>query len=170
MIRPLAWIWMGIVIGVSFLATPVKFTADSLTRPVALDVGRATFHALAYLEWALVVVAAALIWHAMTSGHHLPRRALNAAGAIVIALAVQSAWLLPALDGRVASIIAGTEPPPSHLHTLYGVVEIAKVTALGLLGAWATPSLRSDGTAATSSPPTPEAPLSTSGATPHDPT
>jgi len=47
MVRPLAWVWMGIVIGVSFLATPVKFTADSLTRPVALDVGRATFHALA---------------------------------------------------------------------------------------------------------------------------
>ena len=35
---------------------PFKFTADSLTRPVALDVGRATFHALAYLEWALIVV------------------------------------------------------------------------------------------------------------------
>ena len=61
MIRPLALVWMGIVIGVSFLATPVKFTADSLTRPVALDVGRATFHALAYLEWvlaALLVIAA----------------------------------------------------------------------------------------------------------------
>ncbi|MCB0995174.1 MAG: DUF4149 domain-containing protein [Acidimicrobiales bacterium] len=140
MVRPLAWVWMGIVIGVSFLATPVKFTADSLTRPVALDVGRATFHALAYLEWSLVAVAAALSWHATARGHHLSRRALTAAAVIVVALALQSAWLLPALDERVASIIAGTEPPPSHLHTLYGVVEITKVAALGLLGAWATPT------------------------------
>lgn len=140
MIRPLAWVWMGIVIGVSFLATPVKFTADSLTRPVALDVGRVTFGALNYLEWALIVVLAALLWRATTRGHRLPRRALTAAGVIVIALAVQSAWLLPALNERVASIIAGTEPPPSPLHTLYGVVEIAKVAALGLLGAWATPT------------------------------
>ena len=139
-IRPLAWVWMGIVIGVSFLATPVKFTADSLTRPVALDVGRATFHALAYLEWTLVAVTGALIWQATTRGLRLSRRALTAAAMIVVALTLQSAWLLPTLDDRVASIIAGTEPPPSHLHTLYGIVEIAKVAALGLLGAWATPT------------------------------
>jgi hypothetical protein len=66
MIRPLAWVWMGIVIGVSFLATPIKFTADSLTRPVALDVGRATFNALGYLELALTVTLAALIWRTTT--------------------------------------------------------------------------------------------------------
>jgi hypothetical protein len=67
MIRPLAWVWMGIVIGVSFLATPIKFTADSLTRPVALDVGRATFNALGYLELALTVTLAALIWRAIAT-------------------------------------------------------------------------------------------------------
>jgi len=65
---------------------------------------------------------------------------MTTAGVIVVALAMQSAWLLPALDERVALIIAGTEPPPSHLHTLYGVVEFTKVAALGLLGAWATPT------------------------------
>ena len=121
MIRPLALVWMGIVIGVSFLATPVKFTADSLTRPVALDVGRATFHALAYLEWVLAALLAVLIWRTATH---------------------QSAWLQPELDERVASIIAGIEPPPSHLHTVYGIVEVAKVAALGLLAAWADPQPR----------------------------
>ena len=34
--------WLGILIGISFIATPVKFQAASLTRPVALDIGRAT--------------------------------------------------------------------------------------------------------------------------------
>lgn len=140
MIRPLAWVWMGIVIGVSFLATPVKFTAASLSRPVALDVGRATFHALNYLEWALTIALAALIWHAMANADRPSRRALAAAGVIAAAIALQSAWLLPALDERVASIIAGTEPPPSHLHTVYGIVEITKVIALGLLGHWAVSS------------------------------
>lgn len=141
MIRPLAWVWMGIVIGVSFLATPIKFTADSLTRPVALEVGRATFHALNYLEWALTVALAALIWHAIANADRPSPRALVAAGFIAAAVATQSVWLLPALDERVASIIAGTEPPPSHLHTFYGIVEITKVTALGLLGHWAIPSV-----------------------------
>ncbi|MEZ5246023.1 MAG: DUF4149 domain-containing protein [Acidimicrobiales bacterium] len=136
MIRLLAWVWMGIVIGVSFLATPVKFTADSLTRPVALDVGRATFHALAYLEWTLVACLAIVLWQAVGAGRRPSERALVAAGVVTVIVVLQSAWLIPALDERVASIIAGTEPPPSHLHTLYGIAEVTKVAALGLLGTW----------------------------------
>ena len=142
MIRPLALVWMGIVIGVSFLATPVKFTADSLTRPVALDVGRATFHALAYLEWVLTALLAVLIWRAATHQQSIGRRALTAAAVVAVAVVVQSAWLQPELDERVASIIAGIEPPPSHLHTVYGIVEATKVIALGLLAAWAEPQAR----------------------------
>ena len=142
MIRPLALVWMGIVIGVSFLATPVKFTADSLTRPVALDVGRATFHALAYLEWVLAGLLAGLIWRTATHQQSIGRRALTAAAVVAVAVVVQSAWLQPELDERVASIIAGIEPPPSHLHTVYGIVEVTKVVALGLLAAWADPQPR----------------------------
>lgn len=41
----LASAWAGFLAGVSFLATPVKFLAPSLTLPVALDVGRQTFFA-----------------------------------------------------------------------------------------------------------------------------
>lgn len=140
MIRPLAWVWMGIVIGVSFLATPVKFTADSLSRPVALDVGRATFHALAYLEWALVAFLVVAVWRATKAQRRPSERALVAAAIVMVIVVLQSAWLIPALDERVVSIIAGTEPPPSHLHSLYGIAEVVKVAALGLLGAWATPA------------------------------
>lgn len=35
----LAVLWAGLLLGVSFLATPVKFLAPSLSLPVALDVG-----------------------------------------------------------------------------------------------------------------------------------
>ena len=139
MIRPLAWVWMGVVIGVSFLATPVKFTADSLTRPVALDVGRATFHALGYLEWGLIAALAVLIWRAAATGERPPDRALAVVGVIATVVMAQAVWLVPALDERVASIIAGVEPPPSHLHTFYGIAEVIKVAALGLLGLWAGP-------------------------------
>ena len=63
-------------------------------------------------------------------------------GRVAVVVVVQSAWLQPELDERVASIIAGIEPPPSHLHTVYGIVEVAKVAALGLLAAWADPQPR----------------------------
>jgi hypothetical protein len=82
MIRPLAWVWIGIVIGVSFLATPVKFTVESLTSPVALDVGRATFNALGYLELALTLTLAALIWRAVATRQRPSDRTLSAAAAL----------------------------------------------------------------------------------------
>lgn len=135
-LRLLAWVWMGIVIGVSFLATPVKFTADSITRAVALDVGRATFQALGYLEWALTILLAIVIWRAVATGQRPSDRTLVAAAIISGVVVLQALWLVPALDERVASIIAGIEPPPSHLHTFYGVAEVVKVAALGLLGFW----------------------------------
>ena len=55
MIRFVAYAWFGLVVGVSFLATPIKFRAQSLTLPVALDVGRTTFHAMTRLEWLLTL-------------------------------------------------------------------------------------------------------------------
>ena len=64
--------------------------------------------------------------------------ALTAAAVVAVAVVVQSAWLQPELDEARASIIAGIEPPPSHLHTVYGIVEVTKVGSLGLLAAWAT--------------------------------
>ena len=39
----LAWLWAGLVLGVSFVATPVKFLAPSLSLADALAVGRVTF-------------------------------------------------------------------------------------------------------------------------------
>ena len=53
-LRNPAWvclIWFGMTAGVSLLATPVRFTATTLTRPVALDVGRVVFAALNKAEF-----------------------------------------------------------------------------------------------------------------------
>ena len=61
----IAMIWLGMLIGVSFLATPVKFVVADLSLPVALQVGQATFHLFAKVEWALtaaLIGASALAW------------------------------------------------------------------------------------------------------------
>src|SRR5665648_1182454 len=52
----IAAVWIGMLVGVSFLATPAKFLAPSLTLPVALDVGRHTFSVFNRVEWAFSVV------------------------------------------------------------------------------------------------------------------
>src|SRR5664280_976623 len=52
----IAMLWLGLLIGFAFLATPTKFPAPSLSLPVSLDVGRQTFYAFNKVEWVLVAV------------------------------------------------------------------------------------------------------------------
>jgi len=123
-------LWAGIAIGVAFLATPAKFLAPSLTLPVALDVGRQTFAIYNRAELALLVVLVAI-----GLASHAPRRwylALAVPGAMVI---LQAVWLIPMLDHRVATILAGgTVPQNSNLHAAYIAAELIKIVALAGFG------------------------------------
>lgn len=121
-----ALIWLGMLIGVSFLATPVKFIVQDLSLPVALQVGQATFDLFARVEWGL---AAALV---ATSGLAWRQRPLTLVLVLAIAgvVAVQAVWLLPALDARVDQIVAGVTPEASSHHMLYASLEAAKALLL----------------------------------------
>ncbi|MEM8925144.1 MAG: DUF4149 domain-containing protein [Actinomycetota bacterium] len=131
----LAFVWLGLVLGVSFLATPVKFRAPSLTRPVALDVGRTTFHAFGKVEW---VASAVLVVAAVATASSIGWPIVALVAAVVALVVFQTAWMIPRLDVRVQTIIDGGSPPPSRLHTVYAGSEGAKallLLAIGLLGA-----------------------------------
>jgi hypothetical protein len=118
-------LWAGAVLGVSFLATPVKFMAPSLTLPVALDVGRQTFQVFSQVELAAAAVAIVLC------GLARPGRAVWTGLVSVCAiLAVQSLWLLPILDARLQVILEGGSPPASPHHLLYIALEAAKAGLL----------------------------------------
>ena len=123
-------LWAGVLIGVSFLAAPVKFAAPSLSLPVAMDVGREEFNALNRVEIGLALAALALAALAR------PRRAVwLCLGIAALVVAVQTAWLLPLLDARAALIIQGGTPPPAPWHALYAVAEVLKLLAL-LVAGW----------------------------------
>lgn len=118
-------IWLGLLIGVSFIATPIKFAAPALELGPALDVGRVTFGLFSRIEWgvaAILVLAVAFAKAAQVRG--------LMAGALAIILVVQAVWLLPVLDQRVAAVIAGESLPPSWHHTAYAVLEAAKAALL----------------------------------------
>ena len=120
-----AMLWIGLLLGVSFLATPAKFLAPSLSLAVALDVGRQTFGVFNKVEWALAILLLALV----LAG---PKARLSIAGAVVLAVmvVVETLWLLPVLDQRVGLIIAGQQPPESSLHVVYIVLQIVKLAVL----------------------------------------
>lgn len=127
-VLPLACLWAGILIGVSFIATIAKFNAPSLTLPVALDVGRHTFAPLARIEWALWAALLLATWLAGWG----PMRATALIG-IGGVLALQALWLLPALDARVELVLTGATLPASRLHLLFVACETGKLLLLGLL-------------------------------------
>jgi hypothetical protein len=133
-----ALVWLGLLLGVSFLATPVKFLAPSLSLPVALDVGRYTFMALSRIE---MIAAAVLLGCAVIGAHDKVIRtgALLAAAVVVL----QLTWLLPQLDARVEVIIQGGTPPPSVLHDIYVGAEATKGLLLAIV-AWRSWPTRAD--------------------------
>lgn len=123
-----AAIWSGMIVGVSFLATPAKFLAPNLTLPAALDVGRHTFAIFNKVEWALSATTIVLLF--------VGRRSMIVWSTVILAMAIvviETLWLLPILDSRVGLIIGGQQPTPSHHHTLYIICELAKLIAILLL-------------------------------------
>lgn len=121
----IAVFWLGTVIGVSFLASPIKFTAETLSREAAFDVGRVTFQAFAMLEWALggLLLICTLLARANV-------KILIAPVALTLLVVFQGLNLLPALDARADMVIAGHEPPASWHHMAYVWAEGAKVILL----------------------------------------
>ncbi len=131
-IRNPAWvclIWFGMTAGVSLLATPLRFSAATITRPIALDVGQVVFAALNKAEFVALIILLILV---RASG--FAKEVWAGCGALALILIAQSMWLLPALSTRTQQIIAGMEPPPSYVHGAYSVLELSKLILLLFLG------------------------------------
>jgi len=131
-LRNPAWIcftWFGMTAGVSMLATPAKFAAPTITREIALDVGRSVFGVLNTAE--LVALILLLIVVRLSNR---TRRWWAISAALALIVIVQSAWLLPELAERTQQIIAGSEPPPSIAHAAYSILELIKLGLLFVLG------------------------------------
>jgi hypothetical protein len=120
----LAMLWMGLLVGVSFLATPAKFLASNLPLPVALDIGRHTFGIFNKAEWLL---ALGMVVLTLRVGDRI---AISAGFGTALVVALETFWLLPILDQRVALIIVGQPPSTTEHHSLYVGVEIAKLAML----------------------------------------
>lgn len=125
------FVWFGFVSAISFMEAPVKFTAPSLTLAVGLDVGRHVFAVLNKVEIGFTLVSLLLL----ARGGWPVRIACLLTGVAGI-VALQTLWLLPALDVRALVCIGGGTPPPSQLHLLYVALEAVKVIGLLVLGTW----------------------------------
>ncbi len=124
------FVWFGLVIGISFIEAPLKFTAPNITLALGLGIGYVVFHALNTVEIALCVATAASWFLAKPKG----KSALILFGSIALILILQTFWLFPLLDERTMQVINGTAEPYSRLHVFYIVFDSVKVLLLLTLG------------------------------------
>lgn len=120
-----ASVWLGMIVGVSFLATLAKFQAASLDPAVAVEVGRRTFAVFTKVEWGLATLLGIAVFFPRA-----PRAEIVFTAITVAIVAVQALWLLPVLDLRVEALISGRPMPSSPHHMLYAVLEAGKVLTL----------------------------------------
>ncbi|MFI0350853.1 hypothetical protein [Actinomadura sp. 9N407] len=117
--------WLGMVIAISFLETPLKFRAPGITVPLGLGIGRLVFRALNMAETVLAVLVVIALATGSPAG-----RVWIAAAVAGACLLVQMAVVSAPLNRRAAAVIAGDPVPPSRIHLAYIALEVIKVIAL----------------------------------------
>jgi hypothetical protein len=124
------FVWLGMVLAISFLEAPLKFRAPGVTIPIGLGIGRLVFRALNIVE---AVLAAAVI--AAVIAGNLPADVSAFTAVAAALLATQLGLIRPRLSRRSDRVLAaGEDLPRSHAHLYYVAFEAAKVIALAALG------------------------------------
>lgn len=126
----LTFVWLGMVLAISFLEAPLKFRAPGLTLPVGLGIGRLVFRALNRVETAL---AAGVLVAVAVGGATWPVWLCTVIVAVL--LAAQIGVVRPRLNARSDVVLAGAQDlPRSHEHLYYVALEGVKVLVLIALG------------------------------------
>ena len=125
----LTFVWLGLLLGISFIETPLKFRAPDIDVPRALGIGRLVFGALNIVEIGLAVALMLLVIQREAAAGQVAVLVL-----VVAALLSQIALIRPRLNRRTDRIIAGEVLQRSRLHLGYVVLEVAKVGLLITFG------------------------------------
>ncbi len=121
-IAAVLFVWAGVLLGVSFIATPAKFLAPSLPMAQALDVGRWTFHVLSLVEWGFAAASVVPLVAAWRTGR-VYGLIVALIAVVVLVMAAETFALRPLLDARVLQIMKGEIVSPTTLHKAYIALE-----------------------------------------------
>ncbi|MEN4473785.1 hypothetical protein [Mycolicibacterium cosmeticum] len=119
------FVWLGMVLAISFIEAPLKFRAPGVTLPIGLGIGRLVFRALNGVEAVLAIVLLISVGSA-----RFPTLVIAAATTAVGALIVQLLAVRPRLTRRSDAVLAGSDAPRSRAHYAYVGLEVLKVVAL----------------------------------------
>ncbi|GAA4368107.1 hypothetical protein [Paeniglutamicibacter cryotolerans] len=132
-------LWLGLIIGISLIEAPLKFTAPGITIPLGLGIGRLVFGAMNILE---VVLFIGLLAACIRRGVGV--RFIQVVVALGVVLLAKVAVIRPLLNKRTDAVLAGTDDGGSLAHYFYiaadGLLILLLVTALVLaVRRWVVP-------------------------------
>ena len=118
-------LWVGLVVGVSFIATPAKFQAGPLDGALSLAISVVTFAWLHAAEAVLAALSAVVLLA-------LRARALLWVLFVVavLCLILQAGWILPGFQGDPGYLPQMPVLDFGQLHAAFAVTECLKIVAL----------------------------------------
>jgi len=120
-------VWLGMILGISFLETPLKFKAPNITLTLGLGIGRLVFSMFNKIE---IVFSVFLILFFVTQKKGLDLSIMSSLLGLILLVLLQSFWLLPILSSQVDYLIMGVEVAKSNHHFYYRGIECLKVLLL----------------------------------------
>ncbi|MDN5551552.1 MAG: hypothetical protein L0G54_12625 [Brevibacterium sp.] len=107
-------IWLGLIIGISLIEAPLKFTAPGITIPLGLGIGRLVFTAM---NWVEIGIAVILLWSVLKD--HVGRLYRWLACGMIAVLIIKVTVIRPLLNNRTDAVLAGVDDGGSSLHLFY---------------------------------------------------
>src|SRR5699024_3517394 len=128
--------WIGLIIGISFIEAPLKFTAPGITIPLGLGIGRRVFLAMNITEVVRAYVLGSSLIKLCRSQRVQPvedfQQILFYSFIAVGLLLIKTVIIRPILAIESAAVLAGTSPGGSSTHFYYIGVEAILFIALVL--------------------------------------
>jgi len=120
-------VWLGMILGISFLEAPLKFQAPNITLTLGLGIGKVVFSALNKVEIFFSIFLLSVLF---LKFQHLDILTISILSFLTLLVSLQTFWLLPILNTRVDGLLKGVMIAKSNHHLFYVIFEILKVGLL----------------------------------------
>ncbi|WP_293698336.1 hypothetical protein [uncultured Agrococcus sp.] len=118
-------IWLGLILGISFIEAPLKFQAPDITIPLGLGIGRLVFAAMNIAEGVIALALLLAMWRGRASR---PEWILGIA--VALTLAVKALVVRPLMHATTDAVIAGASEGGSGLHYVYIAADVLLIALL----------------------------------------
>lgn len=118
-------VWLGLLMGISLIEAPLKFTAPGITIPLGLGIGRRVFLAMNIVEVVLVITLLIALVKSLGAppwgrGLRVGTGRIWLLGLVATAvLALKTLVIRPVLNQRTDAVLAGESAGGSTTHYLY---------------------------------------------------